>query len=486
MSKFNMVAVETKPEIVLNNEGHAAYAMGTKEKLVSQVLTSFFNEAKFYGDNSDEIVATIQEAVKTDPAFVSNLAIFARREFNMRSISHVLIGYLANIPKGKPFVKRAVKGCVLRGDDATEILAFYLNTFGKPIPNSLRKGLREVFQKFDVYTLAKYKGDSKSVKMKDILCLCHPTPKDDMQSETWKALLEDRLQPAYTWETVLSARGNTQEVWEELIASGEVGYMALLRNLRNIINAKPHNVYEALDRIADPDEVRKSRQLPFRYMSAYRSVPTDSWASRRALEKIDEAADIAVENLPKIPGRTVIAIDTSGSMGSHISQRSDIRCCDISMMLGLIANRICENVRVFTFDTQLNELRVPVRDGLISTAIRHSRFGGGTNMELLFNKIYRDSIECDRLIIISDNECNTYGTYGYGVPVQKIADIYRQHMNKDFWVHAIDLMGYGTQQFAGRKTNIIAGWSEKVFEFILLAEQGEDTLVKRIENYTIH
>ena len=212
----------------------------------------------------------------------------------------------------------------------------------------------------------------------------------------------------------------------------------------------------------------------------------DSWTSRRALEKIDEAADIAVENLPKIPGRTVIAIDTSGSMSAHISQRSDIRCCDISMMLGLIANRICENARVFTFDTQLNELRVPVRDGLISTAIRHSRFGGGTDMELPFNKIYRDSIECDRLIIISDNECNACGMYGYGVPVQKIADIYRKHMNKDFWVHAIDLMGYGTQQFAGRKTNIIAGWSEKVFEFILLAEQGEDTLVKRIENYTIH
>ena len=54
---------------------------------------------------------------------------------------------------------------------------------------------------------------------------------------------------------------------------------------------------------------------------------------------------------------------------------------------------------------------------------------------------------------------------------------------KDIWVHAIDLCGYGTQQFAGKNTNIIAGWSEKVFEFIALAEQGMDALIRRISNY---
>ena len=61
---------------------------------------------------------------------------------------------------------------------------------------------------------------------------------------------------------------------------------------------------------------------------------------------------------------------------------------------------------------------------------------------------------------------------------------YRKSINPNCWVHAIDLMGYGTQQFIGERTNVIAGWSEKVFEFILMAEQGEGTLEKRIAEYT--
>ncbi|MDT3388620.1 MAG: TROVE domain-containing protein [Bacteroidota bacterium] len=495
MSKFNNTATYSMPEITENHEGFAAYAMDDKSKLVTQVLTSFFNEEKFYGDNSEEIKEPIKNVIKKDPKFVSNLAIFARREFNMRSISHVLAGYLANIPEGKPFVKRTVKNIILRGDDATEILAFYLATFGKPIPNSLRKALREVFPTFDAYTLAKYKGDSKSVKMRDILCLCRPSPLNEKQSETWKALLEGTLQPAYTWETELSAKGNNKETWEELIDSGKVGYMALLRNLRNILNADPNNIRKVLDRIANPDEVRKSKQLPFRFMSAYRMIQNEtSWNRAVVLEAIEAAADCAVENLPKIPGRTIIAIDTSGSMRCTISGKSDIRCCDISALLGIIASRICEKSRVFTFDNYIHEMVVPRRSGIISAAIEVSHAGGGTDMTLPFNKLIKDKIDCDRLIILSDNECNGYTSVSswainprlkitHKPYVQVLAEEYRKLSGNNIWVHAIDLMGYGTQQFAGPKTNIIAGWSEKVFEFIQLAELGEGSLIKKIESY---
>lgn len=490
MSKFNTVAKASTPEIVMNHEGHAAYAMDDKMKLVSQVLTSFFNEEKFYGDNSEEIKELLPKVIAKDPKFVSNLAIFARREFNMRSISHVLVGYLANVNEGKPFVKRTLKGIILRGDDATEVLAFYLNTFGKPIPNSLRKGLRDIFPTFDAYTLAKYKGEGNSVKMRDILCLCRPVPKNEEQSALWKSLLEGTIKPAYTWETQLSANGNNKETWESLIASGKVGYMALLRNLRNIIQAEPGNIDKVFEKLADPEEVRKSRQLPFRFMSAYRNIPLGSWYSRKALDVIDAAAEASVENLPKIPGKTIIAIDVSGSMGHPISVKSDIRCCDISMLLGIVANKVCENARVFTFDDEIHELRISTRMGLISTAIDQSHFGGGTDMRLPFQKMLNDHIQCDRMIIISDNECNSHGwLYRWsngnkdGYVIQELANVYRCKVKNDFWVHAIDLQGYGTQQFTGPKTNIIAGWSEKVFEFILLAEQGEGKLVDRIEHY---
>ena len=137
MSKFNQQStIKTT-----NKSGHVAYSMTDKSKLVTQVLTSFFDEAKFYGDNSAEMQQTIKNVIKREPEFVSKLAVFARREFNMRSVAHVLTAYLAHESEGKSYARQTVKGVSLRGDDVTEIMSFYLSTFGKPIPNSLKKAL---------------------------------------------------------------------------------------------------------------------------------------------------------------------------------------------------------------------------------------------------------------------------------------------------------------------------------------------------------
>lgn len=475
MAKFN----SPQTNKTVNKSGHVAYGMTDKAKLVTQVLTSFFQESKFYGDNSAEMQKVIKSVIQKDPEFVSKLAVFARREFNMRSVAHVLTAYLAHEPKGKPFVRNTVKGVSLRGDDVTEIMSFYLATFGKPVPNSLKKGIGDVLTGFDEYTLAKYKGDGKAVKMRDLLCLCRPKPKDKAQEALWKRCLEGTLEVPTTWETQLSASGNNAETWEKLIDSGKVGYMALLRNLNNILKANPRNVGKVLAKIADPVAVRKSKQLPFRFLSAYKTVN----ASSKVYDALEAAVDASIDNLPKIPGTTVIAVDISGSMGSKISSKSDVRCCEIAMMLGMIANRICENAILYTFDTEIKKYDVSHRNGILYTTIRSNMYGGGTNMSLPFQKMIQSRVKCDRVIILSDNEVNSGYTWYCRKTVQALADEYRRTTGNDIWVHAIDLQGYGTQQFAGAKTNIIAGWSEKVFDFILLAEQGEGTLEKAIVAY---
>ena len=479
MSKFNSTAsIKTT-----NKEGHVAYAMKDKAKLITQVLCTFFNEAKFYSSDDSDMTATIQRVIKADPAFVSKLAVYARREFNMRSVAHVLTAYLAHEVEGKPYVKATIRGICLRGDDATELMAFYLNTFGRPIPNSVRKGINAVFTGFDEYTLAKYKGDGKSVKMRDLLCLCHPAPKDTAQSEMWKRLLEDKLATPMTWETELSANGNNKQTWGKLIASGKVGYMALMRNLRSILKAAPNNIDKVWAQIEDPNAVRKSRQLPFRFLSAYKAVSEVGNVGSRAFDALENAVDASIDNIPKLPGTTVIAVDVSGSMSSPVSSKSDIRCVEIGMMLGLIANRICENSLFYTFDTRIQKYALSRRAGILETCVRNAACGGGTNMDLPFEAMMQDHVKADRIIIISDNMCNCGSSYYNRGTVQSRANEYRRVTGNDLWVHAIDLMGYGTQQFTGPKTNIIAGWSEKVFNFILLAEQGEGNLEKAIEAY---
>ncbi|CAG9576432.1 conserved hypothetical protein [Leishmania major strain Friedlin] len=77
-----------------------------------------------------------------------------------------------------------------------------------------------------------------------------------------------------TWETQLSKKGNTGRVWDALISSDAVPYMALLRNLRNILtrlcSASTHK--RVLDKLVDEQQVAASQQLPYRFYSAYLAV----------------------------------------------------------------------------------------------------------------------------------------------------------------------------------------------------------------------
>lgn len=478
VSKFNQKSVSIK---TVNKDGHAAYSMTDKAKLITQVLTSFFNESKFYGDNSSDMLKTIQRVAKTSPEFIAKLAVFARKEFNMRSVAHVLTACLANEEKGKAYVRSTVWSVCQRGDDLTEIMSFYLATFGKPIPNALKRGINDVLGRMDEYSLAKYKGTSNGVKMRDLLCLCHPKPRNDAQSDLWKRLLENNLATPLTWETQLSANGNNRETWEKLIDSGKVGYMAMLRNLRNIIIANPRNIEKVFSTIEDPDAVRRSKQLPFRFLSAYKSI--QGIGGSRALDALENAVSESVLNMPVLRGTTVIAVDVSGSMSSKVSDKSDVTCGEIGMLLGVIANRICENSIFFTFDDKLNREDLPRSVGILYATTHRGMHGGATNMELPFKSMQQHGIKADRIIFLSDNQCNMSSGGWWYKPVQTAADEYRKATGNDLWVHAIDLQGYGTQQFHGPKTNIIAGWSEKVFAFIKLAENGIGSLEKAIDNY---
>lgn len=475
MSKFNT----TNSMKTTNHSGHVAYAMPDKPKLVTQVLTSFFNEEKYYGDNSNELIKTAKDVIKSDAHFVANLARYARKEIHMRSVAHALTALLAHENESKPYIKQVVADVVERPDDITEIMACYLNMYGKPIANGLKKALAVALGKFSEYQIAKYNGGNKSVKFKDILKLTHAKPITAEQDKIFREIMEDSLPVAERWETELSAKGNTKEVWENLIDGNKLGYMAMLRNLRNIINAAPANIDKVYAKLADKEQVLKSKQLPFRFYAAYTEVAKLPNAGTKVLDVLETAIQYSVENMPKLSGTTVIAIDTSGSMSNLISNKSSVRCVDIARLLAVMASHICDNAIVYSFDTSIHKMQISTHGGIIQTAQSIMYCGGGTDLSLPLHQMCTLPIKADRLLMFSDNEIN----YRYKSTCQTLADKYRNTINPNLWVHAIDLQGYGTQQFIGAKTNIIAGWSEKILEFIQLAEEGIDTQVKRINDY---
>lgn len=154
-------------------------------------------------------------------------------------------------------------------------------------------------------------------------------------------------------------------------------------------------------------------------------------------------------------------------------------CAEVGLLTGVILAQICDDNMFFTFDTKLYPQTV-TKGNILAQANGIPVDGGGTDIHLVFEHLIRNKIFVDRVIVLSDNEINCCDSN----TVQVFADRYRNEVNPDCWVHAIDLQGYGTQQFVGSKTNIIAGWNEKILKFMPLVENGFGNLVDEIQNYT--
>ena len=256
--KFNF---KTKRQrVTKNHEGEVAYKMSPEQELYSAVVTTGLS-ASAYESGDKRLKRIIKLIGKCNPEFVARLAIYARNTMYLRSIPLVLAVELAKKNSGNSLVSNTVNGVVKRADEIIELLAYYqysnqrtgtkkLNRLSKQI----QKGLIRSFNNFDEYQFAKY-NRATSVKLKDALFLVHPKAKDDAQQEIFNKIASDSLNTPYTWETELSKIGQAdysssyakslaiRRKWEELIASKRMGYMAIMRNLRNILEANVSGIY---------------------------------------------------------------------------------------------------------------------------------------------------------------------------------------------------------------------------------------------------
>lgn len=486
MSKFNNTVTNT----TTNRSGSVAYKMNDKERLVCAALTSMFCEPKFYGSTDNDIVTLATNLCqKGEGEFVAKLAVYARTVFNMRSVSHVLTAIVAHETTGSGIIRTLVPAVCVRADDMLEITVAYEKMYGKPFPNGMKRGLAEAMMKFNEYQYAKYNGGNKEFKFTDLLRICHPKALTSTKAELFGKILSDTLETPYTWEVELSRSGNTKEVWESLIESHRLGYMAMLRNLRNMY-IKDVNMTPVLEKLADPVEVAKSKQFPFRFYAAYREIDKFTQPKKNdILLALNKALEASVENMEKIEGRTLVAVDVSGSMDNYVSKRSDVTCRDIAELFGAMSSRLCEDATVVYFNSAASYSWNPMYkkgykvehygkwDNIMANVGTHGR-GGGTDMSLPLVYALDEVTDkpFDRVIYFSDNENNMQQR-----TMQGLADKYRRDKNPNFWVHAVDLQGYGTQQFCGEKFNLIAGWDESVWSFINMAEKGFGSLVDSIE-----
>lgn len=471
MARFRTSGVSSAKTV--NKAGGEAFKQDAKLELVSLLLTSFVSD-KFYEKANEQLdrLATLVAGIK-DKTFAAKAAIFARNEYGMRSITHALIGELVHEVKGEEWTKRAVEKTVHRPDDMLEMLAYYGNKYGKPFPNSLKKGLASALGKFDGYQLAKYRGENSSVKMVDLFNLIHPKP-GVKNVDVFKQLVAGELKNTETWEAKLSDTGKAEtaeakadakkEAWGSLIATKKLGYFALLKNLRNIEKDAPESLDDALEMLVDPKLVKNSLVLPFRFNTAIKEV-----SNKKTVVALSKAIDVSMSNVPKFKGKSLIVLDTSGSMAG--------KPMEIGSLFAAVLYKANPDADLMIFGTDAQYLVPNPTDSTLTVAAAMQNSMGGTDFHSIFaraNKAY------DRIIILSDMQ----GWIGYDAPTRSLA-AYNQKYSANPFIYSFDLNGYGSLQFPQPQVFAIAGFSEKVLDLFPALEEDKNALITKIESITL-
>lgn len=434
-----MASRNFRPSPKKTYEGATAVRVTNESELRRAVLSCLLWEKEFY-ESGESIATRIANMVpKVDPNLVANLAVEAREKHHLRHAPLWLVINMLKHKSHRPYVKDTIRKVVQRPDELSELLALYFNGKKKPIASQLKKGLAEAFTKFNAYQLAKW-NRAKEITLRDVMFLCHPKPKNDEQIKTFKQLAEGNLPTPDTWETSLSSGGDKKEHWTRLLKENKLGALALIRNLRNMVQA---SVDEGLVRQA-VENLQDNRVLPFRYIAAAKHAPIFE-------DVLETAMFNSIATHKRLYGKTGLLVDVSGSMFQPLSAKSDLSRMEAANGLAMLLREICEDVVICTFSTGIK--RVAPRRGFalrdaVNNSLNHSATYLGAAVNAMYNNTnsrfrgnYRghvtfegQNLELDRLIVITDEQSHDVVPSPQGLGYMINVASYKQSIGYGDWV----------------------------------------------------
>lgn len=408
-----------------------------------------------------------------DPEFVTKLAIKARTEQQLRHVPLFLMKELSKVPAARKLVGETLPKIILRPDEASEFLAMYREPIGNtkgprpkrtPLAHQIKKGLGQSLEKFDEYQLAKWAGEGKMTKLRDVLILSHPKPSDEKRSILYKKLLEGTLEVPVTRETMLSASTSRREKadgFTKMIKDGKLGASAFLKSLKLMeeVGVSQAVIKEGLNKL------RPARLLPLDFFKAAHHAPMFT-------TELDALMVKCLKQFTTLPGRSVFVLDVSGSMGSQLASKSEFTRMDAAIAMGVMASHVCEHVDIFLTagddyrKVHKTEIYKGPRNLSMATAVRnrYPHLGGGgiftrQALEYIEEDMGERAKSVDRILVFSDSQdCDhpnkrvpkPFGKYNYVIDISS----HRNGINYD---------GVWTQE--------ISGWSQQFLEYVAQSEQ---------------
>ena len=499
---FNTHAVKPNNKTV-SYEGSAAVVRPKELELTLNILGSLMSTDMFY-EKVDQRIAKIQELTKSvSPSYVDKLALVARQEFNLRTPPAVLLAI--KTLNGQEITSDISNAVFSRGDEVTEYLSAVKSLSDKKIfVNKAKKVAASTLGNLTERKALRYMGGSKVMSLADAIRVSHPVPKDAAQSALFKfiSLTEKEGTLIKAWDALtpfeqsilplvakaVSGEDSGEVSWERAKSAGQsdwavlfptMGYMAVLRNLRNFLTDVPATDTKfwsaVIAKISDKTEVLNSKQMPFRFYSAHKAVKSSSAVVRlrnQVLNALSTALDYSAYNLPVLEGKTLVAVDTSGSMESSASSRgtakSDVAPVtyrEIGTILGS-AMALAQNATLVTWATRAK--KKVLGGSVIDTveSFQSGEVGHGTDPNSIARAVKLG--DYDNIIIFTDGQFAS------------------QFNIKNFRgkVYFVDLSGYapGFADTGKSKVVTIGGWSDATLKLIAMNQKGGIT--EFVKNYS--
>ena len=398
-----------------------------------------------------------------------------------------LLKFLSGTELAKKFYSKRDRkenrgGIIYRLDDMAEILACYQakNGVDAPIPNAIKKGFKDAIEHADTYTLAKYQMKSRGVSLVDIVNLVHPVETkangtvtisgDDFKKAikgtkfektevkldvdgnvtvpALKALVLGLLKQFNTVEDkntsagqVVAAKVKSGEItaeqatvqlneaktdnYAELIDTKKIGYLALLRNVRNILKTNDTTLLDkACALLVDQAFIQKSLVFPHQIDLALEVMIAEfnGVQLQKVAKALNEAYEKSIPNLAELfnDGRTAVVLDVSGSMSAGIQIAQGKRGSTSALDKGaLIAATLAKGIgaEMFVFANSCAKVTYNPLDSVHSLKNfmnhgSHSGVGGGTSWGVIFPYLQQHG-KFDRVFIISDEQGSDNIEYSY-------------------------------------------------------------------------
>lgn len=499
----------------VNEAGGRAYAFSSKHALAQLAATGCFNGA-FYNTAENQLAAVLSLAEQVDDTFLAKLAVYSRERAFLKDMPAALLVILSRRDLAlfhRAFDRVVDNGRVLR----TLLQMIRSGQFGR---KSLSYSVQRAFQRWlNSATVGKLLSASigSDPSLRDVLRLARPTPATnahralfgwlaDRPAEKWAPANADDLpeevrvlnayraaeteteqveilsRSHFRWDLLADA-AKGPEVWKAI--ARQMGPQALRMNLNTLkrhgVLDDPEMVCHVASRIADAEEIRRSRQYPYQYLAAYLNAAAE--VPQAIKVALGQAAEVACGSVPAMPGPVVIGLDVSGSMGMPITgargqgATSTMRCVDVAALFAAAVLRRNPDSVLVPFDNLIHKGEFDPGDTILSLAERLARYGGGgTDCSLPLhaaNTTFRDR-KFAGCVLVSDNEswigAGVHGSTGVMTEWRAFVKNQVRLQGGDFAgpkLVCINLQPYGTTQAPERSDILnVGGFSDAVFTVV--------------------